>query len=168
MLRFFDQVRFYPVSESELDSLRTQFREGTATVRIESEVFDFAAHRAFLAEHADDIAAFQARQKTAFDTEVLRWKAEDTEVAVPEPEVEALIELRDGEQIVQADMRGNVWKIPVVLGQRVAVGDPLVVVEAMKMELAVSAPYAGIVRSIHCVPGKPVNAGDALIVLSAS
>ncbi|MEN5066350.1 urea carboxylase [Achromobacter aegrifaciens] len=168
LLRFFDQVRFYPVTEAELDVLREDFREGRATVRIEEEVFDFAAHQRFLEEEADSIAAFQTRQKGAFDAEVALWKTEDAAVeqaaAGPEPEAEAA--LREGESLVSADMCGNVWKIPVQVGQSVSAGDTLVVVEAMKMELSVIAPASGTVVAIRCVPGKPVNAGDPLIVLA--
>jgi urea carboxylase len=168
LLRFFDQVRFYPVSEAELDVLRDDFREGLAQVRIEEEIFDFAAYEAFLRENADSIADFKARQKTAFDTEVLLWKAEDSAVVeAPAPEIEEEIALAPDERLVAADMRGNIWKIPVEVGQRVEAGETLVVVEAMKMELSVTAPAAGVVRAIRCVPGKPVNTGDALIVLGA-
>jgi urea carboxylase len=166
LLRFFDQVRFYPVTETELDVLREDFREGRATVRIEEEVFDFAAHQRFLEDQADSIAVFQTRQKSAFDAEVALWKTEDAVVehAVAEPEAETT--LRDGERLVSADMCGNIWKIPVQVGQSVSAGDTLVVVEAMKMELSVIAPAAGTVTAIRCVPGKPVNAGDPLIVLA--
>ena len=168
LLRFFDQVRFYPVTEAELDVLREDFREGRATVRIEEEVFDFAAHQQFLAEQADSIAVFQTRQKSAFDAEVALWKTEDVaaEQTAVEPEAEAETPLRDGERLVSADMCGNIWKIPVQVGQSVSAGDTLVVVEAMKMELSVIAPSSGIVTAIRCVPGKPVNAGDPLVVLA--
>lgn len=42
-MRFFDQVKFYPVSEAELDVLREQFREGKAQIRIEEEIFSLGA-----------------------------------------------------------------------------------------------------------------------------
>ncbi|KGD94131.1 urea carboxylase [Achromobacter sp. RTa] len=166
LLRFFDQVRFYPVGEAELDRLREDFRAGRATVRIEEEVFDFAAHRRFLEEQADSIAAFQTRQKAAFDAEVALWKADEppAEPEPPGPETDAA--LRDGERLVSADMCGNIWKIPVQVGQSVSAGDTLVVVEAMKMELSVIAPASGIVTAIRCTPGKPVSAGDPLVVLA--
>ncbi|CAB3733776.1 urea carboxylase [Achromobacter piechaudii] len=168
LLRFFDQVRFYPVTEAELDVLREDFREGRATVRIEEEVFDFAAHQRFLAEQADSIAVFQMRQKSAFDAEVALWKTEDVaaEPSAQGPEADSEVALRDGERLVSADMCGNIWKIPVEVGQSVSAGDTLVVVEAMKMELSVIAPTSGTVTAIRCVPGKPVNAGDPLVVLA--
>jgi urea carboxylase len=47
----------------------------------------------------------------------------------------------------------------------VAAGQPLIVVEAMKMELAVTAPRAGVVKRISCRQGRPVGPGDALLWL---
>ena len=118
LLRFFDQVRFYPVSEAELDVLREDFRHGRASVRIEEEVFDFAAHQRFLAEQATSIAAFQTRQKSAFDAEVaLRSEDVAPPPAGPEAAPEAQAELREGERLVSADMCGNVWKVPVEVGR---------------------------------------------------
>ncbi|MCR2581738.1 acetyl-CoA carboxylase biotin carboxyl carrier protein subunit, partial [Salmonella enterica] len=92
----------------------------------------------------------------AFDAEVALWKHEDVAVAQAEAAPEPETALREGERLVSADMGGNIWKIPVQVGQSVAAGDTLVVVEAMKMELSVIAPVSGTVTAIRCVPGKPV------------
>ncbi|MDM9558404.1 urea carboxylase [Bordetella petrii] len=167
LLRFFDQVRFYPVSEAELSVLREDFREGRATLRIEEEDFDFAAYRRFLAEHAPDIDAFKATQQAAFEAEVALWQAEAATVAEPQAPQEAAPELSATERAVCADLCGNVWKIPVGVGQRVEAGDTLVIVEAMKMELSIKAPFGGTVTAIRCIPGKPVNSGDMLLVIDA-
>jgi urea carboxylase len=166
LLRFFDQVRFYPVTEAELDDLRDAFREGRASVRIEEEVFDFAAYTQFLERESESIAAFQTAQKAAFDAEVTLWKNEESTVIDIAAPVDNAIELAPGEQWVSADMSGSVWKIPVCVGQRVSAGDTLVIVEAMKMELSVTAPASGTISAIQCAPGRPVNTGDPLLVLS--
>lgn len=164
LLHFFDQVRFYPVSEDELDTFRDAFREGRAEIRIEHTEFDFAEYNRFLSENHEDIAAFQTRQKAAFDTEVELWRDDDPASAQPVVGVPDVDSDLDG-HLVSADMCGSVWKVLVEPGQRVEAGTPLLVVEAMKMELAVVAPVAGIVRSVRCQPGKPVSPGDALILL---
>ncbi len=167
LLRFFDQVRFYPVSEAELAVLREDFREGRATLRIEREDFDFAEHRRFLAEHAADIEAFKANQQAAFEAEVALWQAEESAAIEPPPQEEAALQLAASERAVCADLCGNVWKIPVSVGQRVQAGDTLVIVEAMKMELSIKAAFAGTVTAIRCAQGKAVNSGDALVVIDA-
>jgi urea carboxylase len=111
LLRFFDQVRFYPVSEAELDQLRDDFREGRAAVRIEETVFDFPAHLRFLDANADEIAQFRQLQSAAFEAEVERWQLDDqqeiAEILVPE-QSEAV---DDDALAVTADMNGNIWKV---------------------------------------------------------
>ncbi|WP_312928174.1 carboxyltransferase domain-containing protein, partial [Pseudescherichia sp.] len=166
LLRFFDQVRFYPVSEEELDRLRDDFREGRATIRIEETVFDYAEHLRFLAQNAPEIAQFRERQATAFSEEVARWQldeqAQPEEIVLPATE-----EIDDGALAVNADMNGNVWKVLVQPGDEVIEGQPLVIVEAMKMELAIHAPQAGRIKRISCQPGRPVSPGDALLWLES-
>ena len=165
LLRFFDQVRFYPVSEAELDQLREDFREGRAAVRIEETVFDFPAHLQFLDANADEIARFRQLQSAAFEAEVERWYLDDqqeiAEILVPE-QSEAV---DDDALAVTADMNGNIWKVLVKPGDTVEAGQTLIIVEAMKMELAISAPQAGIVKRLGCQPGRPVSPGDALLWL---
>ena len=67
---------------------------------------------------------------------------------------------------VPAHITGTVWKVEVTVGQKVAAGDVLVILESMKMEMPVEAPDAGTVKEIRCRPSQPVNEGDVLVVLS--
>jgi acetyl-CoA carboxylase biotin carboxyl carrier protein len=66
---------------------------------------------------------------------------------------------------VPAHITGTVWKIEVKLGQTVAAGDTLVILESMKMEMPVEAPQAGSVKEIRCKETQAVNEGDVLVVL---
>lgn len=66
---------------------------------------------------------------------------------------------------VVAHITGTVWKIEVKVGQRVAAGDTLVILESMKMEIPVEAPDAGSVAEIRCRETQGVNEGDVLVVL---
>ncbi|MBI0535811.1 urea carboxylase [Roseomonas sp. KE2513] len=163
LLKFFDQVRYYEVSEAELDRLRDDFREGRATIRIEEEVFDLGAHEAFLVEQAESIAAFKARQAVAFEREVARWREEDTQPAAEAVEASPEEEM-DGRKVA-ADIHGSVWKVLVEEGQIVSAGDAVIILEAMKTELRVSAPIGGTIRSIRCRQGRPVTAGETLLVM---
>lgn len=62
-----------------------------------------------------------------------------------------------------ADMPGLVREVLVAEGSNVARGDTLLVLEAMKMELRVIAPYVGQVRRLHCVAGQVVERGQVLV-----
>jgi biotin carboxyl carrier protein len=66
---------------------------------------------------------------------------------------------------VRSPMPGRVTLVPVAPGQRVALGDTLVVVEAMKMENELKATVNGTVREVRVQAGQAVNAGDVLIVV---
>jgi len=66
---------------------------------------------------------------------------------------------------VESDVQGNVWKVEVAVGDRVAEGDVLVVLESMKMEIPVEAPADGVVRELRVVPEQPVAEGEVMVVL---
>jgi urea carboxylase len=165
LLHFFDQVRFYPVTEDELTQLRDDFREGRASVRIEETVFDFAAHHQFLAENAASISDFRQRQSAAFEQEVTLWAQEEQNAPLTSEETLVVAEADDDALAVCADMNGNIWKVLVQPGDAVEAGQTLIIVEAMKMELAIVAPQAGTVKRIACQAGRPVSPGDALLWL---
>ena len=67
---------------------------------------------------------------------------------------------------VPAHITGTVWKVEVSVGQKVAAGDVLVILESMKMVMPIEAPDAGTVKEIRCQPTQPVNEGDVLVVLA--
>ncbi len=75
LLRFFDQVRFYPVSAAELLQLREDFLTGKFQLRVEETTFRLKEYQAFLAQDAEAIAAFRLKQRAAFGEERDRWKA---------------------------------------------------------------------------------------------
>jgi propionyl-CoA carboxylase alpha chain len=64
-----------------------------------------------------------------------------------------------------APMPGTVVRVAVEAGQQVAAGDPVLVLEAMKMQHTVSAPYAGVVSEINVKAGAQVAAGEVLAVV---
>ena len=66
---------------------------------------------------------------------------------------------------VEAHITGTVWKIEVQVGDEVAEGDTVVILESMKMEMPVEAEDEGTVKEILCEEGQAVNEGDVLVVL---
>lgn len=66
---------------------------------------------------------------------------------------------------VRAPMTGKVVAVKVVPGDRVEVGDLLLVLEAMKMEYRLVAPRAGEIESVHCRAGELVDLGKPLVSL---
>jgi acetyl-CoA carboxylase biotin carboxyl carrier protein len=66
---------------------------------------------------------------------------------------------------VDAHITGTVWKVECEVGQAVAEGDTLVILESMKMEMPVEAEDPGVVKEIVCQEGQSVSEGDTLVVL---
>ena len=66
---------------------------------------------------------------------------------------------------VEAHITGTVWKIECQVGQEVAEGDTLVILESMKMEMPVEAEDEGTVSRILVEEGQSVSEGDPLVEL---
>jgi len=66
---------------------------------------------------------------------------------------------------VKSEIAGAVWKIEVAVGDRVAEDDPLVILEAMKMEIPLLAPRSGVVTAILVAEGDRVAEGEVAVVL---
>ncbi|MFF3381238.1 5-oxoprolinase/urea amidolyase family protein [Streptomyces sp. NPDC002680] len=170
LLRFFDRIKWYAVEPDELLELRADITSGRFVPRIEEGVFSLAEYEGFLAENADSIAEFRSRQGAAFSTERDAWEAAgeftraeaDTGPAAPSAEVT----VPAGGHLIEAEFAASVWQLNVSAGDEVTAGQPLLALEAMKMESRIHAPVAGVVHEILTRPGAQVEAGTALMVLT--
>jgi urea carboxylase len=167
LLRFFDQIRFYPVGAEELLEIREAFPHGKFDLKIDEKEFKIADYHAFLGEIEPEIDVFKRRQQAAFEAERERW-ALNPYLPPPEQDTapsEPADSVPEGCRAVAAPVTASVWNIAVAPGQRVEAGQKLIVLEAMKMEIAVVAPKAGTVELLNCAPGALVSAGQRLVTL---
>ena len=67
---------------------------------------------------------------------------------------------------VRAEMVANVWKVLVAVGDQVADGDTLVILESMKMEIPVIAELDGVVSVLGVSEGQVVQEGDLIAEIS--
>jgi urea carboxylase len=170
LLRFFDQIRFYPVSESELLKLRQDFITGHFKLKVEEATFSLKQYNAFLQENAALIGDFKSRQQTAFEAERERWKATGqpeyvSETTLEEADTQGELDLPVGAQAVSTHVTGTVWKLLAREGDHVKAGNPILVVESMKMEFPVDAPISGRIRQLFSKEGAHVSAGQMLLVI---
>ena len=168
LLRFFDQIRFYPVGAEELLQIRRDFPLGRYQLRIEDSELKLADYQDFLAKEAVGIDAFRTQQRGAFDAERQRWIESgqahfDSEEVAPELGEDA--PLGHGQHSIDSHIAGNLWQVQVSEGDRVQAGDVLVILESMKMEIPLLAPRAGVVREVRVQPGSAVRAGQRVLVL---
>jgi len=170
LLRFFDQIRFYEVSHDELMEIREDFPHGQYPLRIEDGTFSLAEYEQFLEEHASGIHSFQTQRQKAFQNELEHWKANgllrfENDAGVIEETDERL--LADDEFSIDSHVSGNVWQVLVEPGQSVTAGQPLMVLESMKMEIEVTAHQAGTVVEVLREAGKGVSPGQQLVVMKS-
>ncbi len=71
-----------------------------------------------------------------------------------------------GEAVVRAPMPGLVLALPCEEGARVARGETVAVLEAMKMENDLTSPMSGVIKEIRVTSGQTVNQGDILVVVA--
>ena len=170
LLRFFDQIRFYPVSEADLLQMREDFPRGKFQLKIEEQTFKLKDYTTFLDKEAESIATFKGKQQASFDAERERWIASGQANYSNENEagndVAETLELADGSSVVSSHVAGNLWQIKVNVGDEVAEGDVVVVVESMKMEISVTASCSGKVTHVLCQEGSAVAAGQQLLVIA--
>jgi urea carboxylase len=165
-LRFFDQIRFYPVSGEELLDAREKFPHGRYELRVEETTFSLAEYQRFLASISDEAAAFKKHQKASFDAERERWREAGLLTVAEPPETideSADATVPEGCEGVSSPLTASIFQIPVQVGQVVAEGEKLVVLDAMKTEISVSSHVAGTVEAIHRELGSIVNAGQLLV-----
>ena len=173
LLRFFDQIRFFPVSAEELVEWRRDFPLGRRQIRIEEETFRLSDYRKMLAENAGSIETFQATRQAAFDAERADWEAKGefarvealSGVTGDDSQAEA-VAVPDGSDVVEAPLGGNVWKVLVEPGQRVEAGAVIAVIEAMKAEVDVNSPTAGIVTAVYAQPAQTIAAGAPIVAIA--
>ena len=91
-------------------------------------------------------------------------KAAPAPKAAPKAEKKEVV-VSAGQEVIEAPMPGNIWKIEVKEGDKVKAGDTLLILEAMKMENEILAPRDGVVSSINTTTGATVNTGDKLVVI---
>jgi len=168
LLRFFDQLRFYPVSAEELLQMREDFPRGKFKLRVDESTLRLRDYRQFLADNKGSIAAFKARQQAAFEAERERWRVSGQLTFDGEPpavnETAAQI-VPAGCEAITSPVTGSVWKQTLSVGQRVNLGDELLVIEAMKMEIPIVADRSGEIVELRSTAGRPVSAGEVLIAI---
>jgi urea carboxylase len=163
-LRFFDRIEWYPVTADELLELRAETDAGRGSYETVEGTFSLAEYDTFLSENAESIGEFRDRQSMAFEAEKERWRASGEFDRRDDPPPVAMpdIEIPEGAVAVTAPYTATVWQAAALPGDEVAEGDPILSVEAMKMEAKVTAPVSGTLVEVYVKPGDQVSAGQIL------
>jgi len=71
-------------------------------------------------------------------------------------------------ELIQAEMVSNVWRIMVAVGDQVAPGDTVVILESMKMEIPVVCEAGGLITEIAVHEGEVIQEGDLIAVIDSA
>ncbi|WP_293777595.1 urea carboxylase [uncultured Oxalicibacterium sp.] len=171
LLRFFDQIRFYEVDEETLLEHRRDFPLGRFDVRIEETTFSLADYNRFLSDEQSSISTFKQKQQAAFEAERERWRVSGQAEFVGEEAASsnaAPVDLPPGSRYLSAVVPGSVWKIVKQVGETVAEGETIAILESMKMEIPLVAHEGGVLTEWLVGEGTPVAGGQHLAVLQES
>ncbi|WP_158971936.1 urea carboxylase [Paraglaciecola sp. L3A3] len=169
LLRFFDQIRFYPVSHDELEQIRADFPIGKWQPKIEQSSISMPELALEWSKQQRDIDKFVEQRERAFEQEMNDWKANGQLVYQADNTMDTELdelELAEGEFIIESTAAGSVWLIETAEGNTIAENDSLIILESMKMEIGITSPEAAIVKKILVETGQQVQAGQALLVLA--
>lgn len=119
--------------------------------------------------------------RVSSETEIIR-EPELSKVEIPsgsevtqgtpltEPGLEQVLEIRgpevpSGATVISSEIPGKILKVLVAEGSKVGVGDTVVTIESMKMELEIKSPRNGVVEKIYVRPGDTINVGDKIALI---
>lgn len=166
LLRFFDQIRWYPVSEAELLESREQFLTGNYPIKIEETTFKVSDYHKFLKENEISIQEFKTTQQQSFEDERLDWERTGamnfSAIEADHGDAKEQIFIPDSEEEVLAPITGSTWRILVKPGDKVTADQTLMIIESMKTEFPVTAPTDGVCSQFFTKEGASVKAGDIL------
>ncbi|KAE8353365.1 urea carboxylase [Aspergillus coremiiformis] len=170
----FDQITFYRVSEEQYEKDLALFNSGRYEYKWEEVIFDMAEHNKLLRDTKEEVAAIRARQRRAqeetdkLEAELLeRWEQEKAARSVPVDAIESL--LKDPQILpIEAPLNANIWKVEIKQGDKLDEGQVVVILEAMKLEIAVRAESLAVGATVEKVlvqPGDSIEAGKPLVLL---
>jgi oxaloacetate decarboxylase alpha subunit len=139
---------FEPVPQEGSNCVAPDSEEGTYTVSFKGNSYtvDVSA--------GGDVTSMKASSDTASAPAPVAQKEIATEVPAT------------GGEAIGAPLSGNIWKVMVLLNQKINEGDVLVILEAMKMETEIKAARSGVVTEINIKEGDAVTVGQALLSLA--
>eukprot|EP00397_Hematodinium_sp_SG-2012_P000295 GEMP01000295.1.p1 GENE.GEMP01000295.1~~GEMP01000295.1.p1 ORF type:complete len:1869 (+),score=378.91 GEMP01000295.1:296-5902(+) len=187
MLDMFDQIRFYPCDEAELDKMREQFRRGIYVPEMQFEEFHLGEHQMFLDSIEHEVVPYKAQQQAAMEhmnheevlsqhrLEATRRQQHCSNHHTEDTDVPCFLganigatknDIPKGHIGVEANLRANVLEIKTqVVPHAVAAGDILLVLEAMKMQIQIVSPVNGVVVEVRASEGQMVDTGSVMVVI---
>ena len=145
----------------------SDFQNVTHSTRWVEEKLEFPEKEAMLT--VEEKGVLLERRQTTVEVVGRRFEVNllvpDSKTKPPRRSSSGLSSSGSGSNQVLAPMQGTIVRVMVEIGETVEAGDPICVLEAMKMENNVSAERSGSVKEIHMSEGDSVGIGDLLAII---
>lgn len=167
LLRPFDRVEFYPVSEAELKVLKHQVKHGTFKLRYDDSQFDFQQYKQFLLENKDSIEAHNTHVSRQMQEFARIISASDRVTVTKSAASTDFGDFSENAIMIYAEITGRFWKAMAEEGALLQENDQLIVLEAMKTEMCITVPEQSdgkLVKIVH-KNGDLVESGDLVAVI---
>jgi urea carboxylase len=196
LLQFFDRVKFFVVSDDELETLRARYLRGDYKIDIRDDTFSYKEHVQFCSENRQSIEEFEEKRMAAFKVERSLWdksgEAENNDAMDRSQEAtksKSFTERHGAGNLsqnhfehepentlpsdcssipVMAGVSATVWAVEVAEGDVVDRGQVLFVLESMKVEISIESQVAGTIGHIQVSPGDTVGLESQLCVVFSS
>ncbi len=149
-------VFFHGLSEGEI--IEAEVGEGNSMMvkLLTISNPDFEGYRTLVFEVNRNRREIKIKDKNYVDINSVRKSGEYSKVEMVDPE---------NKNEIGSPIPGSIGMLMVKEGDKVTEGQPLVVVEAMKMETKVTSPMSGLIKSIYIKEGQEVKAGELLLII---
>ncbi|TKA33004.1 hypothetical protein B0A54_14390 [Friedmanniomyces endolithicus] len=170
----FDLLTFYQVTEEELNEKLGYFRSGRYKFEWDDVEFDMAEHNKLLQDTAEEVKQLREKQTKVQDELVAaeneslqKWREDKDKNKVDESTLDALL-ADPAISTIDSPMDANVWKVLVDEGDEIKANQVCAILEAMKLEISVQAPWdikKGKVEKLLVRPGEIVKAGGRIALI---
>jgi urea carboxylase len=173
LLRFFDQVQYYQVSDDELQEMRQKFASGTLKIEIEETEIKPREINQFLASISSEVKEFKRQQNIAFEKERKHWEdsgmigGEDQDLDQGQLETTE-VQIPAGCFAIRANAGGSVWEILVAEKDEIQKDQPVIILEAMKTEIKIDTHLRGVIEKILVKKGQLMNQGEVLFIAKSN
>ncbi|CUM65828.1 uncharacterized protein PRCAT00003477001 [Priceomyces carsonii] len=154
----FDQIKFYEVSESEINDYTERMNNGNFKLDIDEVDFDHFSYQHWIETESESIAEYKEKQKGCDKRLINLIKAPEEHLC---SRAETSLKRDLGASVgIYSEFSGRLWKSLVSVGQFVQKGDSLLIIEAMKTEMNIVANETGVLVSMTFNNGDLIYAGD--------
>lgn len=169
LLRNFDRIKYYEVTEDELNMLRRDFKNGKMTIKVEQGEFSMSEYNSMIDACSEEVATLKQVQRVSMQEqmeldanmlEMVQNDAQDSGMGE-----ETSIFSGKEENTIRSQVTGTVWELKKNIGDSVAIGDVVMVIEAMKMEYAVAATRSGMITHLGVSCGQMIQQGTPLCLV---